>query len=119
MPVTVEDALRLKPFDFQTWILKKLHAYASPRKVGDLGIDGFTYFKQLPIQIKKSEHIGRNVIDNFYAALQRQGKKKGFIIGISFGAGAVKEVHRLKNSEGVEIVLLLLEEAMGGAGIEE
>ncbi|MFH0765442.1 MAG: DNA methyltransferase [Calditrichota bacterium] len=119
MPITVEDALRLKPFDFQTWILKKLHAYASPKKVGDMGIDGVTYFKQLPIQIKKSEHIGRNVIDNFYAALQRQGKKKGFIIGISFGSGAVKEVHRLKNSEGVEIVLLPLEDVMGGYRIEE
>ncbi len=119
MPTTVGDALRLKPFDFQTWILKKLHCYASPKKVGDMGIDGFTYFKQLPIQIKKSEQIGRNVVDNFVAAMQRQQKQKGYIIGLSFGTGAVKEVHRLKNVEGIEIVLVTLEEVMNDYRIEE
>jgi len=119
MPITVEDALRLKPFDFQTWVLKKLHAYASPRKVGDMGIDGFTYFKQLPVQIKKSESIGRNVVDNFTAAIQRQGKRKGFIIGVSFGSGAVKEVHRLKNSEEIEVVLVTLAEVLEDYRIEE
>ena len=119
MPTTVADALRLQPFDFQTWVLKKLHAYASPRKAGDMGIDGFTYFKQLPIQIKKSEQIGRNVIDNFQSAMRRQGKEKGFIIGLSFGSGAVKEVHRLKNSENIEIVLVTLQEVMDEYRIAE
>jgi len=119
MPTTVDDALRLQPFDFQTWILKKLHAYASPRKVGDMGIDGFTYFRQWPIQIKKSEHIGRNVVDNFYAAMLRQGKEKGFLIGISFGAGAVKEVYRMKNSGEADITLLTLQEVMEDFRIEE
>jgi len=119
MPTTVADALKLQPFDFQTWVLKKLHAYASPRKVGDMGIDGFTYFIQFPIQIKKSEQIGRNILDNFHSAILRQGKKKGFIIGLSFGMGAIKEAHRLKNSEDIEIILVTLQEVMNDYRIEE
>ncbi|MBM3327309.1 MAG: hypothetical protein FJY65_10140 [Calditrichaeota bacterium] len=119
MPTTVDDALRLKPFDFQTWVLKKLHCYASPRKTADFGIDGFTYFKQYPVQIKKSEHIGRNVIDNFLAAIKRQNKTRGVIIGISFGQGAISEVHRLKNCGEGEITLLTLEEVMHDYRIEE
>ncbi len=119
MPTTVNGALRLKPFDFQAWILKRLHAYPSPRKTGDLGIDGFTYFKQLPIQIKKSKSVGRNVVDNFYAAMKRQEKNKGYIIAESFTKGTIAEVNRLKIDESVEIVLVKLEEIMSGYRIEE
>ncbi|HUS84686.1 MAG TPA: site-specific DNA-methyltransferase [Anaerolineales bacterium] len=119
MPTTVEDALRLQPFDFQTWMLKRLHAYASPKKTGDLGIDGFTYFKQHPIQIKKVEHIGRNVIDNFHAAMVRLSKAKGYIIGISFTKGALAEISRLKVEEGLVIVPVTLDEVMKDYRIEE
>jgi len=119
MPTTANDALKLKPFDFQPWILKRINAYPSTRQTGDMGIDGFTYLKQLPIQIKKTEHVGRNVIDNFYAALQRKGKSKGYIIGLSFTRGSIAEVNRLKTSESVEIVLITLEEIMSGYRIEE
>ena len=43
-----------------------------------MGIDGFTFFNRYPIQVKQSEHIGRNVVDNFETALQRD-KKTGDI----------------------------------------
>lgn len=119
MPTTVEDAIRLKPFDFQTWILKRLHAYASPKKTGDMGIDGFSYFKQLPIQIKKSEHVGRNVVDNFYAAIKRQDKSKGYIVGVSFTKGAISEAARLRIDESVEVVLVKLEDILGDYRLEE
>ena len=119
MPTTVSDALRLKPFDFQAWILKRLNAYPSPRKTGDLGIDGFTYFKQLPIQIKKSKSIGREVVDKFYAAMKRQEKNKGYIIAVSFTKGTIAEVNRLKTDESVEIVLVKLGEIMSGYRFEE
>ena len=119
MPTTVTDALRLQPFDFQTWILKRLHAYATPRKTSDFGIDGFTYFKQLPVQIKKSEHVGRNVIDNFTAAIKRLGKSKGFVIAISFTRGAIAEISRLKMEESLEIVPITLEEVLQEYRIEE
>jgi len=119
MPTTVNDALRLKPFDFQAWILKRIHAYPSPRKTGDLGIDGFTYFRQLPIQIKKSKSVGRDVVDKFYAAMKRQEKNKGFIIAVSFTKGTIAEVNRLKIDESVEIVLVTIEQIMSGYRIEE
>jgi hypothetical protein len=33
----------------------------NPKKVGGMGIDGFTFFNRYPIQVKQSENIGRNV----------------------------------------------------------
>jgi len=119
MPTTTEDALRLQPFDFQTWVLKKLHCYASRRKTADLGIDGYTYFRQHPVQIKKSERIGRNVIDNFVAAMKREGKSRGFVVAVSFGPGAIGEVHRLRNDSEVDITLIELDEVINGYIIEE
>ena len=55
------------------------------------------------VQVKRSDNIGRNVIDNFFAAVQRSDKKLfdknvadrkpvGHIIAFSFGKGAVQEV---------------------------
>ena len=32
-----------------------------------MGIDGFTFMHRYPIQVKQSEGIGRNVVDNFKA----------------------------------------------------
>ncbi|MDR1095907.1 MAG: hypothetical protein LBL31_05915, partial [Spirochaetaceae bacterium] len=87
---------------------------------GDMGLDGKTG-DGTPIQVKRSDNIGRNVIDNFVAAVQRFDKtllekniaaKKpiGYIIAFSFGKGAIEEVARLKNKEDRMIKLVTVEE---------
>jgi len=74
-----------------------------------------------PIQIKRSDNIGRNVIDNFFSAVQRYDKtlfsknvkaKKpiGYIIAFSFGKGAIEEVARLKNEDNVILKLIKVDE---------
>ena len=65
MPTTVEDLKRLKPFEFQNWIVDRVNGIQSNRKSGDMGIDGWTFMYHDPIQIKQSEGVGRNVVDNF------------------------------------------------------
>jgi len=69
-----------------------------------------------PIQVKRSDNIGRNVIDNFRSAVERFDKKLfdknvensnsvGYIIAFSFSKGAVEEVARLKNKQHIIIEL--------------
>jgi len=63
---------------------------------GDMGIDGFTFMNRYPIQVKQSEHVGRNVVDNFETTIRRVKKDIGYIIAFSFGKGAHEEVARVK-----------------------
>ena len=82
---------------------------------GDMGIDGKK--GNVPIQVKQSESVGRNVVDNFKAAIARfdnklfskakeTGSVIGYLISFSFSKGAVQEVARLKNEERVCIELV-------------
>ncbi len=114
MPTTIDDAKKLQPFDFQNWILRKCHAYASKRKTGDKGIDGFSFLHKYPIQVKQSEKIGRNVVDNFKSALDRKGGKTGFIVAFSFGSGAIGETARLNREEDYDIELVTVKQVLDG-----
>jgi DNA modification methylase len=110
------DTLRYKDaFEFEAWIVGQAGGIANVKQRGEMGIDG-RLRDGTPIQVKRSDDIGRNVIDNFYAAIQRHDKKLfeknktdkkpvGVVIAFSFGKGAVKEVARLKNEEDVMIEL--------------
>ncbi len=111
LPTTVEELKQLQPFDFQNWVMEKLYGRVNPRKVGDMGIDGY-FIDGSPIQVKQSEDIGRNVIDNFETAMQRIGKNKGVIVAFSFGKGAYEEVARAKNEQNLEITLKTVEEIL-------
>ena len=116
MPQTVEDLKKFKPYEFQYWAINEMHATPSPRKAGDMGIDGFSFIEHYPIQVKQSESIGRNVVDNFETALRRYYKHKtkgmkGYIVAFSFGKGAREEVARVKK-EGVEISLVTVQDIL-------
>ncbi|MDR3109522.1 MAG: hypothetical protein LBU65_07540 [Planctomycetaceae bacterium] len=110
------------PFDFQTWIVQQYGGVPNTKKTGDFGIDGKTQ-NGTPIQAKRSEDIGRNVIDNFLSAAKRYDcelfnknkkakKPVGIIIAFSFGKGAVQEVARLKNHEDIILKLVTVEEVV-------
>lgn len=82
-----------------------------------MGIDGIT-LDGIPIQVKQSENVGRNVVDNFETALRRyypSTKKilKGIIVAFSFTKGAYEEVHRAKIEDNIEINLITVEELFG------
>ena len=115
------DTLRYQDaFAFESWIIQQFGGFANAKQKGDLGIDGRTR-DGLPIQVKRSDNIGRNVIDNFKAACERfdktlfaqrkaAGQPVGVLIAFSFGKGAVQEVARLKNEENAHIALVAVEE---------
>ena len=92
MPQQVNDLKSFKPFDFQYWVVNEMHGTPSPKKIGDMGIDGLSFLNHHPIQVKQSESVGRNVVDNFETALRRYYKttKKemvGYIVACQFYQG--------------------------------
>ena len=111
------DTLRYKDaFQFEHWIVTQFSGQPNVKQRGDLGMDGKAP-DGAPIQVKRSDGIGRNVVDNFHSALQRydkrlydkniaEGNPAGYIIAFSFGRGAIEEVARLKNKENVIINLV-------------
>jgi len=116
MPQKVEDLKDFKPFEFQYWVINEMHGTPNPRKSGDMGIDGLSFLEHCPIQVKQSESIGRNIIDNFETALRRYYKettkiKKGYIVAFSFGKGAKEEVARAKK-ENIDIQLITVEDIL-------
>jgi len=80
-----------------------------------MGIDGYT-FEGFPIQVKQSDDVGRNVVDNFETAMRRMKATNGVIVAFSFGKGAQGEVARAKLHEKLEIRLLTVEELIEGIG---
>lgn len=114
------DTLRYKDaFEFENFIVTAYGGRPNTKQRSDLGLDGKT-LDNVPIQVKRSDAIGRNVVDNFHSAIQRNDKKLyeknktemkpvGFIIAFSFGRGATQEVARLKNEENVIIKLVTVE----------
>jgi len=115
------DTLRYKEaFEFEHFIVQQFGGFTNTKQRGDFGIDGRTRDNS-PIQVKRSDNIGRNVIDNFKSACERYDKRTfelnkqenkpvGYIIAFSFGRGAIQEVARLKNEENVIIKLVAVEE---------
>ncbi len=107
-------------FEFETWIIDQFGGIGNTKQKGDFGIDGKTR-ENTPIQVKQSENIGRNVVDNFSSAIKRsdkalydnniqENKIAGYIIAFSFGKGAIQEVARLQNSENLIIKLVRVDE---------
>ena len=115
------DTLRYKDaFEFESWIVQQFGGTSNTKQRNDFGLDG-KIKDNTPIQVKRSDNIGRNVIDNFFSAVQRSDKKLfeknkaankpvGYIIAFSFGKGAVEEVARLKNKDDIIIKLVTVED---------
>jgi len=108
---SLNDLKALKPFEFQNWVINAMNGRHSPRKVGDMGIDGFSFLTLDPIQVKQSEHVGRPTLDAFQTAMRRNGNDTGYIVAFSFTKGAVEEVARVKR-EGQTIKLVKVAELL-------
>jgi len=115
------DMLRYQnAFAFETWIVEQFGGTPNVKQRNDFGMDGKTK-DNVPIQVKRSDNIGRNVVDNFHSAVMRYDKTLyeknksanqpvGYIIAFSFSKGAIQEVARLHNQENVIVKLVTVEE---------
>lgn len=112
LPSTVEQLRQLKPFEFQNWVIQQFYGVASARKSGDMGIDGYTFFSHDPIQVKRSDKVGRNVVDNFQTAVRRDGSTSGWIVAFSFTKDAREEVARARWEEKLDIKLVTVDDLL-------
>jgi DNA modification methylase len=110
LPATIDELKGLEPFEFQNWVVNKIGGLHNNKKTNDKGIDGWTVEVlnniRLPIQIKQSEDIGRNIVDNFETAMRRAKKDKGIIYAFSFGRGAYEETARARAEDNIDIELV-------------
>lgn len=113
-PKTEAELRKLKPFEFQNWVIRRVDGTHSPRKSGDMGIDGFSFLDHMPIQIKRSTGVGRNVVDNFETAVERYGANRGYIVAFSFTKNAYDEAARVEEDKGLEIELVTVDDLLKG-----
>jgi DNA modification methylase len=116
MPTTEAELAELRPFEFQNWVIQSLQGHHATRKTGDMGIDGYTFFNRDPIQVKRSEHVGRPVLDGFQTAIEREGKERGCVVAFSFTRGAHEEVARVRAQKGIHIELLTVRDVLKARG---
>lgn len=111
LPMTEQQLRELRPFEFQNWVIRRFFGTHSPRKSGDMGIDGFTFMTHDPIQVKQGA-VGRPVIDSFQTAMDRIGKDTGYVVGFRFSSDARKEVARAKWEKSLTIRLITVDELL-------
>jgi hypothetical protein len=120
------DTLRYKDaFEFERWIVQQHNVDSRPsrpnkKQRGDLGIDGLTA-DGVPIQVKRSDGIGRPVVQSFHGAIdayyansmnslfpkfKEEGKPVGYIIAFSFSREAREAVAKMKMNQGIIIELI-------------
>ena len=109
-PKTIDELKALEPFQFQNWVIDRIGGVPSPRKSSDMGIDGYTFMARDPVQVKQSEGIGRNVVDNFETAIRREHKTTGYIVAFSFTKSAYEEAARTKLENDLDVKLVRVDE---------
>ena len=112
MPTSERELAELRPFEFQNWVIQSLQGHHATRRTGDMGIDGYTFFNRDPIQVKRSEHVGRPVLDAFQTAIEREEKTRGCVVAFSFTRGAREEAARVRAKKGIVIELLTVGEIL-------
>ena len=115
-----DTLFRQDPKIFEIWIVERFGGRPNLKRGGDKGIDG-KMLDGTPIQVKQSESIAsmpiRQLVTdakacdrNLFEKNVAEGKPVAYFIAFSYGKGAIQEVARLKNEEGVIIKLLTVGE---------
>jgi DNA modification methylase len=107
-----EELSKMEPHEFaRIVIVEKMGGIVSPRKSGDMGIDGWVEFKTIPVQVKRWEHkVGRPEIDKFAHAIERDRKEKGILVADDFSKDCYAEVARIEKEQKIKIELLKIDD---------
>jgi hypothetical protein len=107
--VTEKDLRMLAPIEFQNWVVQRLSGKAASGTDSRIGIDACTA-EGHPIQIRQSDNIGINEIENFASLMGRIKAKNGVIIAFSFADDAIRGIVRARVNYGVEIKKITVKE---------
>ena len=122
LPKTAEELRQYPAFEFQNWAVNAIGGIPSKTKVRDRGIDGKLYpiedikkgkaegldlfgdiDRYIPIQVKRTDQVGRPDIENFQVAMKRDKRDRGIFVGFDFSRDALAEIRRVEREEGLEI----------------
>ncbi len=122
LPKTVEELRAYPAFEFQNWAVNALGGVPNKIRVRDKGIDGKLYpiedikkerkegldlfgdiDRYIPIQVKRTDQVGRPDIENFEVAMKRDKREKGIFIGFDFSRDALQEIRRAEREESLLI----------------
>ena len=131
LPKTIDELRQYPAFEFQNWAINAIGGVPSRIKVRDGGIDGKLYpiedikkekaegidmfgeiDRYIPIQVKRTDQVGRPDIDNFEVAMKRDGRNRGIFVGFDFSRDAEKEIRRADREEGLQIETMLVSEIL-------
>ncbi len=128
LPKSVEELRQYPPFEFQNWAVNAVGGIPSRMMVRDGGIDGKVYPVELergrvegidlfgdidryiPVQVKRTDQVGRPDIEKFEVAMKRDKRDKGMFVGFDFSRDALKEIRRAGREENLEIEPITVKE---------
>jgi hypothetical protein len=113
VPLDVDLARELSPAAFQSVMVHKLGGTSVKKRSRDMGVDGYLP-DGTPIQVKRSERISRNRLDEFETATRRAKSAKGIFVALSFSPGTRREAARALEEEGLDIRLVTVQELIDG-----
>jgi len=110
-----EELREMNPHDFARLVIReKLGGTVNPKKSGDMGIDGWTELRTIPVQVKRwGNKVGRPEIDKFKTAIERDKKDKGIVVAFDFSRDCYEEVERIKHEHKIDIQLKRVSELFG------
>jgi DNA modification methylase len=112
LPTTETDLRNLKAFEFKNWILQKFLAKHATRKKSSLGIDGYSFMLNEPIQIQQSESIGRDVVEAFENVLQSTGDEHGYIVAFGFMPAAFEAIAHARWMKKLQVELVTVKQLL-------
>ena len=107
------DALKnMDPLNFETFIVEQFGGIPNLKQRGDGGKDGIKRIDgvPIPIQVKQQDSVGRPVLQAFVGTLMQTKSAKGFFIAFDFAKTAYEYVAEIKQSSGIDIDLVKVED---------
>jgi hypothetical protein len=120
LPRSLADLKELGHYEFQNWVIDRVDGIRSAKKSRDMGIDGWSFFERLPIQVKQwRKPVGREEVDKFETAIERSGKHMGYMVAFEFTKDAYEEAARSRQVGKSPVVLVRVKDVLDFAELVE
>ena len=119
LEISYGDVRNMSPLEFQEWACKTMSGEVLYGGMDD-GIDGLVHtsptkprYHGSPIQVKRSEKVGPNMIRIFIESMKKMPRENSFLIAFSFTESALEKASEFNQGTSGKIHLLTVEEIMG------
>ena len=133
LPWSIDKLKAIPAFEFENWAVIALGGIPNKVQVGDMGIDGRIFpvgtkpveatskkgdtasmfaGDWFPVQVKQADKVGRPMIDQFEAVMEREDRQRGFVVAFGFSSDAVTECARYHKQSGRIIKLITVREIL-------